>query len=192
MSSKTKNTGVSFDQDETVTATIDQPEVPAADAPVIRAEKYVFGQYQDGSEYKGRLDVKSLFRPGFDPTPYDFTWIRFNREDDAQYRYFTKVTKALHSKWFKEDAFDKMNGSICAGRGAPGTPSGLPEVTLYVRTKEAADAEREQMLARSAKNRNPIENEEYRANINGISKAIGSNFMRGSGLTQETKSGWEN
>lgn len=187
--SKKQTNGAEFDQDTADTATIDQPAQPAV-TPVKTAEKYIFGQYQDGFEHKGKLDIKSLFAPGFDPTPYDFAWIRYNRFEDAEHnRYFTKVCKALHSKWFKPDAFHKMTGCIDRGHDAPGLDGKMAEVSLFVRAKEAAQAEQEQMMALSKKSRNPNQNEQYQAAMGGIEKAIGSDMMRG-GLTQQV-GGWK-
>lgn len=187
MSTK-KTAGVEFDQDSATKATIDQPAQP--DAPPVRvADKYVFGQYQDGFEHKGKLSIKELFAPGFDPTPYEFAWIRFNRFEDAESRYFTKVSKALHSKWFKSDAFHKMTGSIDRGHDAPGLDGKMAEISLFVRMKEAALAEQQQMMAMSEKSRNPNKNAKYLAEMEGISRAIGSDFMRG-GLTQGV-GGWD-
>lgn len=192
MSSKTKPMGAELSQDDAIqTPTADETQTPVLTDGVVKAEKYVFGQYQDGNEYKGKLDIQNLFQPGFDQSAYEFTWTRFNHEDDMPARYFTKVTKATHSRWFKDEAFDKLNGTICRGRGAPGIDPGMAEVTLYVRAKEAANAERAQMLALSAKNRNPNENEQFKAIDQSIRKAIGSDFMRGTGLTQQTRNGWE-
>lgn len=183
-----KTAGVEFDQDSTDKATIDQPAQPDV-SPVKVADKYVFGQYQDGFEHKGKLSIKELFAPGFDPTPYEFAWIRYNRFDDAENnRYFTRVSKMLHGKWFRPDAFHKMTGGIDRGHDAPGLDGKTAEVSLFVRTKEAAQAEQQQMMALSAKSRNPNQNAAYMAEMQGIEKAIGTGFMRG-GLTQGV-GGW--
>lgn len=173
-------------QADALVSQTEQP-TPAANEPVVKAEKYVFGDYQDGQEFKGKLHIGDLFRPGFDPTPYQFTWIRFNRLEQAQSRYYTKVTKMTHGQWFNDKAFHPVHGAIT--RGEEFTDGKTPEVYLHVRPAEAARAETEQMLKMSAKNRNP-HTSEVQGVVDGIGKAIGTNYLRG-GLTQTVKSGWE-
>lgn len=156
---------------------------PVDSALVIEQDSYTFGSYQDDATFKDPLDVKPLYGKGFNPEAYDVRWFRHNEQEDAADRFFTKVKVDVHGKagWFKPEAFDKLRGTI--GRGHEFMADGKPEVELFIRTKAAAQAESDQMLALS-KERRAVHEDKAKQNVSGMQEVLAPS---GSYVTDNSK-----
>lgn len=153
-------------------------------ALVIEQDSYVFGSYQDDATFKDHLDVRPLYGKNINPEAYDVRWFRHNEQTDAKDRFFTKVMKDVHGKagWFKMEAFDNLRGTI--GRGHEFMADGKPEVELFIRTKAAAEAERQQMITLSEHRRDPFNDEKFQQNVEGMQQALAPS---GSHVTNNSK-----
>ena len=185
--SKKNTTGAEFDQDTADTATIDQTETPAVE-PVVRAEQYVFADYEVGRSFKDPMAIDDLFVPGFNPEPYHFAWIRFNKLDTAKGRYFTKVTPMVHAKWFKPTAFNNVHKAIVCGQEY--LNGEVPEFYLHVRLKDADVAEKKAQAELGKHLRKPEESDQFKQVTSGIAGRVGANNVIGSGLTRSV-GGWK-
>src|SRR5690606_34384090 len=105
---------------------------------VIEVEEFDFGT-SNGGRVVDEMAIGGLFAPGFKPELYDWSWFRHNRLNEAKSRYFTRVDKGVHGKWFKPSAF--TGTSIVCGQKY--MTSGKPEFYLHVRSIKAKLAENE-------------------------------------------------
>ena len=154
---------------------------------ILQADSYDFGQYKDGSVATTATSLDGKFAPGFDPTPYDFTWIRYNRLDEAGGRYFVKVEKHLHGKWFKPNAFHAVHpGIVCGEKFMNGE---RPEFYLMVRSAEARRQEQAQMLRKTVAQSEVENRDEFKAVVSGLGRDLGSANVTG-GITRSARSGW--
>lgn len=138
--------------------------------PVMEHDNYVFPQYQDDTQVPDPTGIAHYFAEGFDSTPYQFQWVRYNQLDGAHKRYFTKVVREIHGAlgWFIPAAFDPLTGEIVMGQEH--MKDGRGEIILHVRPAAAAAAEKEQMIAFSNRKRNP--HDEYDATVEEMNRSL--------------------
>lgn len=151
-------------------------------------EIYNFGDEDHGALTQDEMAIGHLFRAGFDPTPYDFRWIRYNGMRDAERRYLIKVTKALHGKWFNEQAFHPVYGAIvCGERFMAGS---TPEFYLMVRPKAALDAENAVASRRNASRVETVEEDSGFKAVTSQMAGVGGLNVSG-GITKSPHPGWK-
>jgi len=187
MSNKTITKLATADEAVEETSAVEEPnqEAQIIDG-VLQLTDYNFVDYTDGGSAGNEMSIGDKFAPGFDPTPYDFSWFRFNNLGQASKRFFIKVDKTLHGKWFKPGAFSKTHAGVtCGERFMDGTK---PEFYLMVRSAEAKRQEDTQMLARVRAQTDIENNGEFKAVISGLGQGVGSGNISG-GVTR-TQSGW--
>jgi len=151
-------------------------ETPAVDVKPKR--QYVFHQYQESHATFDKSDVSHILKDGFDASPWHFAWIRYDKQKEAESRYFQKVTESTHKDWFDHGAFDPIHGTVGMGNEyLHPSYNGIPEVELFVREQEANQAEQEQMAAASA--RRLEENPEVRAIKERMGNVVGTHVFGG-------------
>lgn len=171
----------------------DQPEITTnqTSQQVIESDQYVFDDYYNGLAQL-ETSIEDKFAPGFDPTPYHFTWVKYNKHAEAQKRYFTRVSRMLHADWFNPNAFDEITGGIAIGKDK--LNDGRPELELFVRTKRADEAEKKAEIERSRRFRGDVPldetDDEFKAVTSSIAGRLGAGNVMGPGLTGHV-GGWK-
>jgi len=175
------------EQDAVLDQDVAEPEETKVDQPdsaepvivdgVLQAKDYLFGAYQEGGTQRDEMSIDHLFAKAFNPAPYHFVWIRYNRLAEAKSRYFIPVSKQMHGKWFAPNAFHKTHpGIVCGEKYMDG---GKPEFYLHVRSAEAKRQEDLQMLAKSRRQVDIENRDEFKAVVSGIGRDLGSSNVSG-------------
>ena len=116
-----------------------------------KKSKFVFQHYQDNTGPVDQSRIDDLLADDFDQSEWQFGWIRFDRLDWAQKRYYQVIRRDTHEHWFKPDVFDPVHNVIGRGQGNLSIAmNGIPEVYLCVREREAQQEEQRQMSEFSA------------------------------------------
>lgn len=172
--------------DEPVESTV--PAVETTEGVNIVDGVWVEKDYNFGELVQDEMAIGHLFRPGFDHSPYDFRWIRHNGIRDAERRYLIKVTKALHGKWFTDQAFHPIYGAIvCGERYMDGS---RPEFYLMVRSKAALQAEQEADNKRNASRVTSVEEDSGFKAVTSQMAGVGGLNVSG-GITKSPHPGWQ-